>query len=84
MLSTHLMMEMGRRAQPDRGWWKPKTVELAREAAQQAAYCLDAPEEIPTGRVLWEQVDDDLSGPVIETVPRHEPPNVNSQTPPVR
>ena len=76
MLSVQLMMEMGRRAQPeDRGWWKPKTVELAREAAQQAAYCLDAPDEIPTGRVLWEQVDDDLGGSVPETVARYETPN---------
>ena len=50
MLSIALMMEMGRRVQgADRGFWKPKTVELARDAAQQAAYCLDAPDDIPAG-----------------------------------
>ena len=70
MLGVHLMMEMGRRAQPDHNWWKPQTAMLAREAAQQAAYCLDAPDEIPTGRVLWVMVDDDLSGPDLETVSR--------------
>ena len=70
MLSIQLMLEMGRRVQPDRQWWKPDTVALAREAAQQAAYCLDAPDEIPTGRVLWVQVDAELGGPDIETLPR--------------
>ena len=75
MLAVQLMLEMGRRVQPDHQWWRPETVVLAREAWQQAAYCLDAPDEIPTGRVLWEQVDDDLGGPVPEMVPRYEPPN---------
>ena len=57
MLSMQLMMEMGRRVQgADRGFWKPQTAELARDAAQQAAYCLDAPEDIPAGGMCADEM----------------------------
>jgi hypothetical protein len=69
-LSIDLMMEAGRRAQPDGQWWTKSTGEQARAAAQQAGYCLDAPDEIPTGRVLWIEFAEDLAGTDIETVPR--------------
>jgi hypothetical protein len=50
MLSMHLMMEMGR--------WRPDTAALAREAAQQAAYCLDAPDDMPAGSMVWDSIGD--------------------------
>ncbi len=70
MLAIDLMMEMARRAQPDREFWRPDTAALARWASREAGYCLDAPDEIPTGRVLWDQIDADLGGVIVETVPR--------------
>ena len=70
MLAIDLMMEMGRRAQPDKEFWRPDTAVLATWASREAAFCLDAPDEIPTGRVLWEQIDADLGGVLVETVPR--------------
>lgn len=42
MLAIDLMMEMARRAQPDRDFWRPDTAALARWAGREAAYCLDA------------------------------------------
>ncbi|MCC7184581.1 MAG: hypothetical protein IT509_13580 [Rhodocyclaceae bacterium] len=73
LLSIELMLEMGRRAQPDKDFWRPDTAELARWAGREAAYCLDAPEDIPTGRVLWDQIDADLGCVIIEMVPRMTP-----------
>lgn len=70
ILSIELMMEMGSRAQPDGQRWNRDTSRLAREAAQQAGYCLDAPDLIPTGRVLWCGEDDYLAGPEIEMIER--------------
>ena len=63
MLSVDLMMEMARRLQQDKGWWKPDTAAGARHAASEAGYCIDAPDEIPAGSVAWEDVDEDLGGP---------------------
>ncbi len=57
MLSMELMMEMGRRVQGDGKFWRPDTATLAREAAQQAAYCLDAPDDIPAGGMYSDEVD---------------------------
>ena len=65
----HLMMEMARRVQPGGDWWKPKTAELAREAGQQLAYCLDAPDEIPAGGMYSDEIDGDPL-PMLLTVPR--------------
>lgn len=58
MLSIELMLEMGRRLQPDGGWWKSETGALAHESARMAAYCLDAPDDIPAGGMYSDQVDD--------------------------
>lgn len=49
MLSWELMMEMARRAQDDGQPWRSETAALAHEAGRQAAYCLDAPDDIPAG-----------------------------------
>lgn len=57
MLSVQLMMEMGRRAQGDGQFWRPETAALAREAAQQAVYCLDAPDDIPAGGMYSDEID---------------------------
>ena len=56
MLSIKLMMEMACRAQGDGKWWTAKTVELAGEAARQAVYCLDAPDDIPAGGVYADEI----------------------------
>ena len=64
MLNIELMMEMGRRVQPDGNWWKPETAAMAREAAQDAGYCIDATNEIPAGSVAYEDLEDDLGGPL--------------------
>ena len=72
MLNIHLMMEMARRVQPEGGWWKPHTAELAGEAWQQAAYCLDATEDIPAGGMY----SDELAGeplPMLMTTCREAP-----------
>lgn len=58
MLSIELMLEMGRRAQGDGKFWRSDTAALAREAGQQAAYCLDAPDDIPAGGMY----SDELAG----------------------
>ena len=74
MLSIELMMEMARRAQPDRTWWKPDTADLASDAGRQAGYCLDAPDDIPAGGMY----SDELAGevfPMPMTADR-ETPNV--------
>jgi len=57
MLSIQLMLEMGRRVQGDGQFWRRDTAELASEAAQQAAYCLDAPEDIPAGGMYSDEID---------------------------
>lgn len=57
MLSVQLMLEMGRRVQPDGQFWRPDTAALAHEAAQQAAYSLDAPEDIPAGGMYSDALD---------------------------
>lgn len=44
-LRLRLLLEMARRAQPDRQWLKPDTALLTKDAWQQATYCLDAPDE---------------------------------------
>jgi hypothetical protein len=74
MLSIDLMMEMGRRVQPDRNFWRPDTAALAREAAQQAAYCLDAPDDIPAGGMYADEIAGEPL-PMPMTVDR-ETPNV--------
>ena len=75
MLSMQLMMEMARRAAgSDRGFWKPKTAELANDAWQQAAYCLDAPDDIPAGGMYADMLDSE-SLPMPMTTDR-ETPNV--------
>lgn len=74
MLSMELMMEMGRRAQPDREFWRPDTAALARDAGQQAAYCLDAPDDIPAGGMYAEEIAD-MVVPIPMVVDR-EPPNM--------
>ena len=74
MLCIELMMEMARRAQPDRGFWNLDTSGIAGEAGQQAGYCLDAPDDIPAGGMYA----DELAGeafPMPMTVDR-ETPNV--------
>ena len=68
MLNIELMMEMGRRVQPDNEWWKPETAAAARVAASEAGYCIDAPNELPAGSVAWEDVDEDLGAPLPTTV----------------
>ena len=69
-LFLRLMLEAGRRVQPDKKFWSKQTGYFARLAAQDAAYCLDAPNEIPTGSVLWFQVDTENGFPEPQTVSR--------------
>lgn len=71
MLSIELMLEMGRRAQPDRAFWRPDTAALAAEAAQQAAYSLDAPEDIPAGGMYSDEIEG-MPLPMPMTVERGE------------
>jgi len=63
MLSMEIMLEMGRRVQPS-GFWTKQTANFARQAAQEAKYCLDAPDEIPAGGMRCEQIDADWSAPI--------------------
>jgi hypothetical protein len=51
------MLEMGRRAQGDGLPWRRDTATLASEAARQAAYCLDAPDDIPAGGMYSDEMD---------------------------
>lgn len=66
-----LMMEMARRVQPDGDWWRPDTAALAREAGQQAAYCIDAPDEIPAGGMYSDRIED-MPLPMLSTIVRGE------------
>ena len=82
MFSMDLMIEMGRRAQPDGLYWRPDTAALAREAGQQAAYCLDAPDDIPAGGMYADEVAE-MVVPMQMVVDR-EPPNVRGNLEPTR
>lgn len=70
MLALDLMLEGGRRAQPDNKFWADATTLIARAAWCEAAYCLDAPDDIPAGCTVWDQIDEDLGFPYPRTVPR--------------
>lgn len=57
MLSIQLMMEIGRRAQGDGQFWRNDTAVLAQNAAHEAAYCLDAPDDMPAGGMYSDELD---------------------------
>jgi len=72
MLSVELMLECSRRHQ---GQWACRR--LLDDAALQAAYCLDAPDEVQDGMEWWQDPElADVRGPVPRVVAVREPANV--------
>lgn len=73
MLSMQLMCEVSRRTLADERISRP----LLDDACLQAAYCLDAPDEVQDGMEWWQDPDFvDVRGPVPRTVAAREPANV--------
>lgn len=71
MLSVQLMLESSRRQQ---GQWACRC--LLDDATLQAAYCLDAPDEVQDGMEWWQDpAFEDVRGPVPRTVAVREPAN---------
>lgn len=69
MLGPLLMVEMIRRL---RVAGHAPTEPLLRDAGQQGAYCIDAPDEMPAGGVEWFCDPDlpEIAGPIERMVPR--------------
>lgn len=63
MLSIRLMLEINRRAHLCAG--RP----LLNDACVQAAYCLDAPDEVQDGCEFFDDQELDLAGPVPRLIP---------------
>ena len=61
MLSMHLMDAASERAMRDPGWLSRHLLD---DAILQAAYCLDAPDEVQDGVEWHESEVSELSGPV--------------------
>lgn len=71
MLSVQLLLEYARRHQ---GQLACRC--LLDDATQQAAYCLDAPDEVQDGMEWWQDPDfEDVRGPVPRTVAVRETAN---------
>lgn len=69
MLSVKLMLEVNRRCNHDAGEL------LLRDACLQAAYCMDAPDEVQDGMHWWDDPELDVHGAVPRVVKLREPPN---------
>lgn len=79
MLSVQLMLESSRR---QHGGWACRR--LLDDATLQAAYCLDAPDEVQDGMEWWQDPEfGDVRGPVPRMVTVREPANVRAEPPPM-
>jgi hypothetical protein len=75
MLSVQLMLEVNRRCNHDAGEL------LLRDACLQAAYCMDAPDEVQDGMHWWDDPELDVHGAVPRVVELREPANARLTAP---
>lgn len=75
MLSVQLMLESSKRQGPD---WACRN--LLQDACLQAAYCLDAPQQVEDGMTYWQDPElEGVRGPVPRMVELREPAAERSQ-----
>lgn len=73
MLSVQLMLEVNRRCNHDAGEL------LLRDACLQAAYCMDAPDDVQDGMHWWDDPELDVHGAVPRVVELREPANARGK-----